>query len=760
MKTLNPVQFSTLLGLSLMAAPGYAQSTSPSDKETLTVIGESLFSDTTEISPTTRITAEELEFTNITTVEDAIAYEPGLVVRRRFIGDANGVIGMRGSNEFQGARSMVFVDGMPLHYHLQTRWNGSPRWSLVSAGEIEEAEVVYGPFSAEYSGNAMGGVVNIRTKTPSERKTRVETSFFAQDYDVLATSETYTGNKLFLSHEDQIGALSYFVSYNRLENEGQPQTQFFTTGREGDAPVAVSGVIEGVNAKGESVVFYGDSGAEHTETDLLKLKLGYSIDRLQVRASVAYEQRERGQNELNNYLVDASGNPIWGSFSLPDQPGIAYATSTFGTSSFQQRSQERESLLSSIGISGLLNDNWEIDAFYSRFDILDDVEIRTGANQNDPASVSTNEQFRGRITEIDNTGWDIVDVKLGTQNLFGNPQARLSIGLHHDSYQLQVNPFRYNSVSGERGSSRGASGGKAQTSAVFAQYGYLFGDAWDLALGLRYEDWESSDSFDDDVNVGKRSDSGVSPKLSLARLFENGSSVRYSVARALRFPIVEELYRNESSGARLFDGNADLKPEDGIHHNLSWEQNLSDGLVRINVFYEQVDDTIFNYSAVNANGQSISTALPVDEVTTKGVELIYNQRALFGSKFDLRFNATAVDASITENRLNPEIVGKQFPRIPKTRINALLTYRATDTFDVSGGIRYASNSFNELDNSDTVSNVFGARDDYLFVNLKANWAVSEQIKLGVGVDNLFNDEAYVFHPWPSRTVFANAKLAF
>jgi len=730
------------------------------DKETITVIGDGLFSDTTQISPTSTITSEELAFTNITTTEDAIAYEPGLVVRRRFIGDPNGVIGLRGSNEFQGSRSMVFVDGMPVHYHLQTRWNGSPRWSLVSPGEIEQAEVVYGPFSAEYSGNAMGGVVNIITKTPTESRTRIETQVFSQDYDLLATSDNYNGSRVFISNENRLGDFSYFVSYNRLDNDGQPQTQFFTTGSEGNAPVAETGYIRGLDSQGNSVVYYGDSGAEQTQTDLIKLKFGYELENIQLRASVAYEQRERGQNNLNNYLRDADGQPIWGSFSLPEQPGVSYSTSSFGTSAFQQRTQERDSLLLGVGISSQLSEHWELDAFYSRFDILDDVEVRSGANSADPGFAQANTRFRGRITEIDDTGWDIFDLKVGTTELAGNTNLRLSMGLHYDSYQLEVNPFRYNSITGELGRSRGASGGQASTSAVFAQMGYLITDKWDVALGLRYEDWTSSDSFTRNVSVGKRSERGASPKLSIARFFGQYDTVRYSVARALRFPIVEELFRNESSGARIFDGNASLKPEDGVHHNLSWERQLDDGLIKVNLFYEEVADTIFNFSAANVNGQSISTALPVDEVTTKGVEFIYNQQAIFGSAFDLRFNTTLVDASITENRLNPTVVGKQFPRIPKTRVNALLTYHVSEYVNVSAGVRYSSNSFNRLDNSDTVSNVFGARDDYTFVNLKANWRVVDSFKVGLGVDNIFNDEAYVAHPWPSRTVFANASLEF
>ena len=43
---------------------------------------------------------------------------------------------------FQTSRSMVFADGVPLHYLLQSRWNGAPRWTMVSASEIAQVETL------------------------------------------------------------------------------------------------------------------------------------------------------------------------------------------------------------------------------------------------------------------------------------------------------------------------------------------------------------------------------------------------------------------------------------------------------------------------------------------------------------------------------------------------------------------------------------------------------------------------------------------
>ncbi|MCW9029990.1 MAG: TonB-dependent receptor plug domain-containing protein, partial [Gammaproteobacteria bacterium] len=138
--------------------------------------------DTPYTSPTSVVTEEKAESINTATVEDYIKYEPSTVVRRRYIGDPNGVIGMRGSGMFQTTRTMVFVDGVPLHNMLRTRYNGAPRWSMASPDETESVEIVYGPFSAENSGNAMGGVVNINTRRPDDFEFNAEVGVFSQDF--------------------------------------------------------------------------------------------------------------------------------------------------------------------------------------------------------------------------------------------------------------------------------------------------------------------------------------------------------------------------------------------------------------------------------------------------------------------------------------------------------------------------------------------------------------------------------------------------
>lgn len=319
------------------------------NEEQLLIISDGRIKDTSVVSPSSRISAQELQSISFNTVEDAISHEPSVIVRRRFIGDPNGVIGIRSSNMFQGTRSMVFADGMPLHYHLQTRFSGSPRWSLVSPAEVAEVEVIYGPFSAEYSGNAMGGVVNMTTKTPTKRKVILQGSLFSQDYSIWSTDENFNGGRAFIAYEDRFEDFSLHLSYNHLENDSQPQTQYnagIITSPTANART-VSGGFNGSNEFGQAVIYYADSGPTNAVTDLFKAKFTYDINNLKLRGSIAYEERDRKQDSANNFIQDENGNTVWN--GLVQLDGQAF---NIRGSNFQNRDQDRNSLLSGLGLSG------------------------------------------------------------------------------------------------------------------------------------------------------------------------------------------------------------------------------------------------------------------------------------------------------------------------------------------------------------------------------------------------------------------------
>ena len=184
--------------------------------------------DTHYTSPSTRVTRAQIERQNAQTTEEVLKYQPSLQIRQRYVGDPNGVLGIRGADMFSTARNMVYADGLPLHNFLQASFNGAPRWSLVGPNEIDSVDVVYGPFSAEYSGNSIGGVVNIKTRMPRKQEFYVESSLFIQPYKLYGPDKgTFMaiGNTYLMATGFRTG-LRYSWPITALKRRAIPQSYF------------------------------------------------------------------------------------------------------------------------------------------------------------------------------------------------------------------------------------------------------------------------------------------------------------------------------------------------------------------------------------------------------------------------------------------------------------------------------------------------------------------------------------------------------
>lgn len=79
-----------------------------------------------------------------------------------------------GGDDVNG-RVLVLMDGLP----VMTAGNNIFNWDTISLDTVERIEVVRGPASALYGSSAMGGVINIITRKPTEEgfKTTVGTKF-------------------------------------------------------------------------------------------------------------------------------------------------------------------------------------------------------------------------------------------------------------------------------------------------------------------------------------------------------------------------------------------------------------------------------------------------------------------------------------------------------------------------------------------------------------------------------------------------------
>jgi outer membrane receptor for ferrienterochelin and colicin len=105
------------------------------------------------------ITAEQIKQMPATAVDDLLLTDASVNVdRKNGIFSKNASVNMRGLNS--SARTLVMLDGVPLN----KADGGGVNWNRINMESIDRVEVIKGPGSALYGGNAMGGVINVISK--------------------------------------------------------------------------------------------------------------------------------------------------------------------------------------------------------------------------------------------------------------------------------------------------------------------------------------------------------------------------------------------------------------------------------------------------------------------------------------------------------------------------------------------------------------------------------------------------------------------
>jgi len=753
------------------------------DEMVITTSGK-LFPETTIATPSFDITEEDIAKVNLTTAEDIVRGAPGIQVRRRFIGDTNGIVATRGSTNMQTAHTMMLQDGIPLSNLTQTKWNGAPRWTQIAPNSVESVKIFYGPFSAQHSGGSFGSVIEVKTKMPDEFEMHMDATGFMQESDRFGRDETLWGHKEFISAGNRFGDFTISGSFNHIENQGQPQqwdsqsaykyqnkvdelTAVNTAGAEGlaavdtvvtatntaaiivenqaDAQTAWDDSVTATNTRwknetdvtggqkttsttGADKLITGDTGIEETVNDLYSLKMGYDLtDNLRALFNINFEDFERktGQDDLaaRNYMTDENGAQYWGATDkLAKQDGTYYQPGTggWGASKYAPSESVRQTLSYGFNLSGQVNDDWSIDTSASYFDAFKDLSYKP-----DDSSLDT-DNGQGDIVDKE-MWWATFDFKLATDHFLGDENLGFMWGYQY--HQADLNTITWNSdniAAKEQSTVKQDSGGETQLHSGFAQLDYDFLGDFNVMAGARLDYWAASGGHDfksGGHGYNRSFDDREQTRISPKASISwapNEFSARYSFSRAYRFALAQELFESNSAGLSKNIGDPSLGPENGNFHNLTLAYEIPEGLVSVDFFYNTIEDEIMN-TTKDIQNTNISTFLGIDKTETIGVQMLYKQDNLFDLPLDLNLNGTWLDKQIVANTGAEDLVGKQWVRTSNWKANGSATYHLTDQWDTTLSANYRGPQYAEEDNSDNTSGVYGASDEYLLLNVKTQY---------------------------------------
>lgn len=731
--------------------------------EEIEVTGTAPSVDPNLAAPSEQVTKEDLKYRNVPNTEDAIKYMPNLRVRKRFIGDRNAALEVRGMSNIQSARGLVMTDGILLSNFLSSQHETAPRWSMVSPEEIDRVDVIYGPFSALYSGNAMGAAVIYTTRMPERFEASASLLAHQQQFSLYGTDDVYNGNLVNMFVGDRLGRLSYMLAASHLESTSQP-TSFVTlapstTTLQGGETDISSGSYFLQNRVGADRVLIGVGGLgiEETKQNELKLKLGFDFtSTLHGRLTVGYwtMDREGGREGDTTYLRDSSGNPVYsGAVNIG---GFRY---TVPATSFSPRAGEETHWISGLSLKTTHPQGWNYEAVASLYKM---AENRTRTSTTAPPDAFSG--GNGTLNDWDGSGWWTVDLKID-RNPYEGERHWVTFGAHQDTYDMDQKDYATtNWKSGGPSATNAIFLGKTQTQAVFAHDAWSFAEAWRTVLGVRYEIWRATDgsrtnAVPTTVTYPDRRETAVSPKAALEYTPNSRWLYRLSLAQASRFPTVTELFQGSISGNQIVNSDPNLKPEKAFSKDFTIERTLDHGMMRVSVWEEDTTDTLFR-QANTVIVPSITNYQNIDRVRTRGIEWSYDAVQVWLLGLDLSASLARNFSEIMENTNNPTTVGNEFYRIPRWRASVVGTYHQNERLAYTLGGRYAGKQFGSLENNDVNPNAFDGVSSYTVFDAKAVYDINKYATLGLGVDNLTDERYFVGHPYSGRTMFAEVKMKY
>jgi iron complex outermembrane recepter protein len=749
-----------LLATAQTAASDAATNNTPvKELGAVTIVGQRPSSLPTLIPTTIEgVTAQDIAtHINATDAEDALKYLPSLNVRKRYIGDFNhAVLASRASGTGNSARSLVFADGIPLSNLLGNGATFTPRWGLVTPEEIERVDVLYGPFSAAYSGNSVGAVVDYLTKMPTKFEAHAKVGFFSQHANPLGSDGQYSGNQASASLGNKNGDWSWFVNFNQLKNSGQPLVFANKLVSSSVAPVAstpvVTGALTGINnSQNQPWVIVGSTTQYETEQQHIKAKLAYDFSST-VRAS--YTLGWWGNTATSNgetYLRSATGAPVYSGPVNINGRQYSLVPADISTSR-NELSHVIHGLNVKSNTKGVFD--WEVAA--SLYDYSKDIQRAPTIAL--PAALSGG---AGRITDMDGTGWNTLSLK-GTWR--PNPQHITEFGYQREAYQLRtLTSDTSDWTRGTAGARFSAFNGNTTLQSLWAQDHWKFAKGWNATLGLRAEQWRAFGGQIGNAaniqNLGERQETHFSPKAAMAYQASPQWAIKASTGRAVRMPTASELYQGglNTTGTTIVNNDPNLKPEKSWTTELSAERDLGNGTWRLTAFHEASRDALYSQTNFSVT-PNVTNIQNVDRIRTVGLETAYQATDVGIKDLDLSGSLTYADSIITANANNPASVGKHQPRVPNWRATFLASYKPAANWTTSFGLRYSGRQFSQLDNSDTNSFTYIGVSSYLVADLRVGYQISKQWSANFGIDNLNNAKYWAFHPYPQRTYHAELKF--
>ena len=680
-------------------------------------------------------------------IGDALADVPGVYLRGAAFGasppaSGQAVLSLRGIP--RTVRTLVMIDGHPINNAL----SGGINVASLITDQIDRIEVVRGPYSALYGGNAMGGVINVITASPDQPLAQVRAGIgnFGQRAGALA-----------LRHRLE-GGLGITLAAGWRESAGYADSDDVvkpTTA--GTATVPVTGARATTTPDGSPAWWLGNKGARPWTQHYGDLGLHWNAGpATRVTVGFAHTGYRVGYSGPDSFLRNSAGESVYtGNVSVDGATGrrIALAATDWFTPTPASETDER---------------------FYARLNhrFADGTQLAAHLGMlshrftfsQASAGRATYDGGPGELTEQPNRR---IDVDVSLRKRF-SPQWAAVGGVAVSRGQLDRRTVTLVNWRDQdtKGNGLNSGSGVSESVAVFGQLDYRISDDLTAYAGGRADRVQHHGEVTQNtapafaIKYGNQAYSQFSPKLALVWQASPSVSLRGSYGQGFRPPALLDLYsRTAVPGATagtdsINDASPELKPERvrSLEVGADWQGRNGAG-ASVTLYSQRLNDLIYR--------RRLSPTLTKTENAAQAdVDGIEAQLSWPLGVPGVRINAMLTHLfryDITRNSAVPASEGKRLTDVPQTTASLALegVYGKASGFVA---LRHVSRVFGSGDdlNRNTATGVYGAYDAYTTLAARIAWQLDRRIELSLAGENLTNRRYFAFGRQPGRMVFGQA----
>lgn len=568
-----------------------------------------------------------------------------------------------------------YYDGLPLQYN--NLWNLVPQ---VDAFATETIEILKGPTSVLYGSAPPGGMVNQTAKQPlAEQQTLLRLRSGSSDLREIGLDTT--------------GPASDSVNYRLVALWRESDGQQVTT--EEERRTLAPSLTWDISSRTRLNVnlYYQDDPALVPSTPLPALGTLYRADygRLGVDAFAgdrAWSGMER-EVILLGYKLDHAFNEQWSflqNFRYTDAEALQKNTYNYGLQ-VDGRTLTRSAYFTDEAQEGFVVDNqlaWSTQLAGASHRVLLGIEYR----------------------ELDS------DIRYGDTLGFATPAIDLAAPNHSlfDPASLPLDSY----TEGHRI--------EQEQVGVYLQDEIRW-QALTVVAGLRWDDYESSDVAENNYlgfaygSTTKIDQDEVSGRLAAMLHLNSGWAPYLNYSESF-----EPTSGQDSLTGQAFEPTTAEQLEAGVKYQAT-DRDLTLTAAWFDLRKENVVVNTPDFMQYTQNG----------EVKSEGVELALNTR--LGPQWTLDATATWLDIAVTDNPLNPSLVGNTPVWVADRQAALWLGWEPLPSLAFNAGVRYVGESQLDAANTDTLPS-------YTLYDLVVSWAIDDTWELGLSATNL-TDETYV-----------------